>query len=88
MEELKILIKIVAILVGWLLVLGGGICTASNIFFAATIPGGYRGAFGFLLVISLVAAGIGWLLLKSAGVFRRKDDATTGQRSGDDSRIP
>ncbi len=66
---LKKVLKAVLIAIGWLLVLGGGVCTASNLYFTLVDTSLIAVTSGLLLVC-VVAVLAGWAILKATGVVK------------------
>ena len=63
-QTINIAIKVILLLLGSTMLFGGGICVATNIFFAGT--GAFDSVILLLLAISVLVAWIGWWLLKRA----------------------
>lgn len=85
MKSLTIVLKIILILIGGLMVVGGGFCAATNVMFAIpNLRSPDLSLFATLFGISAGVAVVGWLLLELAGVGwffnsrRRSKSTTTG----------
>ena len=63
MRILKIFLKIILIITGSMLLLGGGFCMLTNVYFISPLT-------IFLVPVMALIAWLGWLLLKWAGVWR------------------
>lgn len=68
MHALKLVLKVILILAGSVMLAGGGLCAASNVFFAVPNLGRDISIFVVLFGISVAVAAVGWLLLELAGV--------------------
>lgn len=65
---LKKILKAALVLIGGALIVGGGICTSTNIVFTVIDPSMYRFT-GILLLICAVAILAGWYILKALGAL-------------------
>ncbi len=68
---LKNALKAALIALGWLLVLGGGVCAASN-FYLSVVDPSFTGLAG-LLVVCVLAVLAGWVILKATGAVESSD---------------
>ncbi len=66
---LKKVLKAALIVIGWLLVLGGGVCAASNFYFTFAEPS-IIAVTGVLSMVCVVAVLAGWAILKATGVVK------------------
>lgn len=63
-QAIKMALKVILLLLGSTMLFGGGICVATNIFFAGT--GSFDSIILLLMTISALVAWAGWWLLKRA----------------------
>lgn len=74
---LKKALKAVLVLIGGLLVLGGGVCAATNLLVTIAQPSAIT-LTGILLAVCVVAVVAGWAILKATGVVKSGKPQQTG----------